>query len=570
MRRKHLVMLATAILMTVSSLTGCASTTSSGTSAEIATSAAGTTTETAATSAVSPDAHATDQTLAAGIAVGKTDGEVQKGGTLVISMPSSPLTLDPKDYSTMYENHIMYNVAETLFIWDQDYKQPIPHLATDYTISDDGLSYTINLRDDVYFQKGKFQDGRKMTAEDVKYSLERCKNECATDRICRDFFDYVEVVNDTQIILHMKEAAGPFLNQLTDLGTCILPKEEVEGWGDEFGSHLIGTGPFILDEIVTDEKVTLKKNEDYWGTEPNVDGIEFRIVSDSNQAINAVQTGEIDIAMYLQGEAIKRAKDAGLLLQTPSSSITMVRFNTQNGPTADPLVRKALITAVDIDSLVTGIYQYGEGTRAYQPLTAYSFAYDTSYNDLVPKYDVEEAKKILEEAGYKDGFDMTLYIASTTYREKMAQMLQYYWGQIGVNLEIKSSTMADWSAAVVDSWESDTVNSYGVSWNSNPDPYGFLEKFFSSNTVHASSNAGGYTDREVDELLHLGFSKTDEAERKDAYCKVIEKVMNDYTGLYYAYECRNWAVSDKVHDAVLRADAQMLVATPFNNIWVEK
>lgn len=568
MKKRQLAALTAALAVTIASVSGCAgSSKTSQTTAESATTAAEATT---AGSTVSPDAKATDQTLASGISVGKTDAEVKKGGTLVVAMPSSPRTLDPKDYSTMYENHIMYNVAEPLYIWDQDYKSLIPNLATDCTVSEDGLSYTINLRDDVYFQPGKFQDGRKMTAEDVKYSLERSKNESSSDRICRDFFDYVEVVNDTQVILHMKEAAGPFMNMLADIGNCILPKEEVEGWGDEFGSHLLGTGPFILDEIVTDEKVTLKKNENYWGTEPNVDGIEFRIVSDSNQAINAVQTGEIDIAMYLQGESIKRAKDTGLLLQTPSSSITFVRFNLQNGPTANADVRKALTMAVDIDSLVTGIYQYGEGTRAYQPITAYSFAYDTAYNDLVPAYDVEGAKKLLAEAGYPDGFTMTLYIGSTTYREKMAQMLQYYWSQIGVTLDIKSSTMADWSAAVVDSWQSDVVSSYGVSWNSNPDPYGFLEKFFSTNTVHASSNAGGYTDDEVDAWLHEGFSQTDESARKEAYGKVIEKVMNDYTGIYYAYECRNWAVSEKVHDAVLRADTQMLVATPFNNIWIEE
>ena len=97
----------------------------------------------------------------------------------------------------------------------------------------------------------------------------------------------------------MKSVAGPFISQLAGIGNAILPKEEVEGWGEDFGSHIVGTGAFTLEEIVTDEKVTLKKNENYWGTEPNVDGIEFRIISDSNQAINAVQTGEVDIAMYL-------------------------------------------------------------------------------------------------------------------------------------------------------------------------------------------------------------------------------------------------------------------------------
>lgn len=560
MRKKQLMAAVLAGLMTILAGCGNAESNSEGSADTTA----------AETTAVSPDANAGGQSLEGAISIGQTDVEVTEGGTLVVSMPSSPRTLDPVDYTTMYELHVIYNVADTLFIWDKEYENFIPNLATDYTVSEDGLSYTVNLRDDVYFQEGEYVKGRKMTAADVKYSLERSKVESATDRVCRDFFDYVEVVSDTQVILHMTSPAGPFMSRLAEVGTAIVPREEVEGWGEDFGSHLVGTGPFTLEEVVTDEKIVLKRNENYWGPKPHVDGVEFRIVADSNQAINAVSTGEVDIAMYLQGEAIRRAQDQGLLLQTPASSITYIRYNLQQGPTADPKVRQALTMAVDIDAMVAGIYQYGEGTRAYQPLTAYSWAYNTDFNELVPAYDAKGAKALLAEAGYPDGFTMTLYIGSSNYREKMAQMLQYYWGEIGVTLDIKTSTMAEWTAAITDSWQADVVNSYGVSWNESPDPYGFLDRFFNTTTIHASSNAGGYSDEAVDKLLNQAFSLTDQDERARIYGEIMERVMNEYTGLYYAYECRNWAVSDRVHDAVLRADTQMVVTSPFNNIWIEQ
>lgn len=562
MKKKRVAAFTLAALMMASSLAGCGKSENTG-----GASSASEAEESMAS--VAPDAGTEGQTLAGTIVIGETDAEPVDGGTLVVSMPSSPLTLDPVDYTTMYEGHVMYNVLEPLFIWDKEYKEVIPWLATDYTVSEDGLSYTINLRDDVYFQNGQYVKGRKMTAEDVKYSLERSKEESATDRVCRDFFDYVEVVNDTQVIVHMKASAGPFISELAEVGTSIVPREEVEGWGDDFGTHIVGTGPFTLEEVVTDERVVLARNENYWGEKPHLDGIEFRIVSDSNQAINAVETGEVDIAMYLQGEAIQRAKDSGLLYQTPSSGITYMRYNLQNGPTADPKVRQALTMAVDIDALVGGIYQYGEGARAYQPITAYSWGYNTEYNDLVPAYDPEGAKALLAEAGYPDGFTMSIYIGSTTYRERMAQMLQYYWGEIGVTLNIKSSTMAEWSATVVDSWNADLVNSYAVSWNNDPDPYGFLDKFFGTQTIHASSNAGGYTDEQVDQWLVDAFAAVDQETRKEIYNQIMEKVMNEYTGIYYAYECRNWAVSPKVHDALLRADNQVVTVSTFNNIWLE-
>lgn len=557
MKRNRIV----ALLLTAAMMLGTTACGSSAPASSAVSASAG------SSSAAVPDAAKAGQSLDKALTVGETNAQAVDGGTLIVSMPSSPLTLDPVNYSTLYENHIMYNVLETLFILDKDYKDIIPCLATDYTVSDDGLAYTVNLRDDVYFQDGQYCKGRKMTAQDVKYSLERSKTESATDRVCRDFFDYVEVVSDTQVILHMTSAAGPFLEQLALIGTAIVPKEEVEGWGEQFGNHIVGTGPFTLEKIVTDEKVILKKNDKYWGVMPHVDGLEFRIVSDSNQAFNAVQTGEVDIAMYLQGESIKRAQDTGMLLQTPASSVTYVRFNLQNGPTKEPKVREALTMATDIDSLVKGIYKYNEGTRAYQPLPAYSFAYDTKFNNLVPEYNIEKAKQLLAEAGYPNGFEMTLYIGATSNREKMAQMLQAYWKQIGVTLNIKSSTMAEWSAAVADSWNDSVVNSYGVSWNSTPDPYGFVDKFYNSNTIHASSNAGGYSDPEIDKLLNAAFALTDTAKRKEIYDQIMEKIMNEYTGIYYAYECRNWAVSSHVHDAILRADTQMIVASPFNNIW---
>lgn len=125
MKKRRLIALAAAAVMAASSLAGCGG---SQTSSTTAGSTAATTA--ASSNAVSPDAKSTDQTLGGGIAVGSSDGEAVKGGTLVVSMPPSPRTLDPKAYSTMYENHIMYNVLDTLFVWDKDYKEVIPSLVS--------------------------------------------------------------------------------------------------------------------------------------------------------------------------------------------------------------------------------------------------------------------------------------------------------------------------------------------------------------------------------------------------------------------------------------------------------
>ena len=552
MKRKHVVLTMAAAVLAAAALTACG-----GSAASKDTTAA----ETAA-----PATTAALETRAPE----ENTGEVQTGGILTVVVPSSPKTLDPKDHTTDYEADIITQVAQTLVTYNQDYTDVIPLLAKEWTVSEDGTEYNFKLRDDVYFQKGKYQDGRQMVAEDVKYSLERIKDECPSDRLCRPYFDSVEVVNDFEVILHLTDACGPFLEALCNAGNVIVPKEEVEGWGDEFGYHLVGTGPFVLDEMVADESTKLSRNDNYWNEPANVDGVEIKVASDNSQIVNALLADEAHIGMYLQGESIARAKEEGILAQAPASSVTQLRFNMQNGPTADPKVREAIIKAIDIDGLISGIYQYGEARRIYQPLTFMSWAYNEDYDKLVPSYDPEAAKELLKEAGYPDGFEMTLYIGANPNREKMAQIVQYYLGEVGIKLEIKSSSMADWMGIVTNSWKEDVVNSYAITFNGNLDPYEFENKFFTDANNGSVNNAGGYHDDEVEELLQKAYNGTDREVRSGYYHQAMEKIMNDNTGIYYACETRNWGISPKVHDAVVRADSRLLICTPFNNIWIEQ
>lgn len=132
--------------------------------------------------------------------------EVQPGGTLTIAIPNYTPLLDPKDYTQAYEASIISQVAEPLLTYNAEYTDLIPVLAKDWSVSDDGLVYHFVLRDDIYFQKGQYQDGRQVVSDDVKFSLERIAAECSTDRICREFFDHVEVVSDTEFDIYLVSA----------------------------------------------------------------------------------------------------------------------------------------------------------------------------------------------------------------------------------------------------------------------------------------------------------------------------------------------------------------------------
>lgn len=556
MKKRKMAALFMAMCMAVTALSGC-----SGKSGTDSTTAAGSQT-------TQPGAGS--QTQAEGEESKGSNLEVQTGGTLTIAIPNYTPLLDPKDYTQAYEASVIAQVAEPLLTYNAEYTDLIPILAKDWSVSDDGLVYHFVLRDDVYFQKGKFQDGRKLVSDDVKFSLERIAAECSTDRICREFFDHVEVISDTEFDIHLKEACGPFLEQLADVGNVIIPKEEVEGWGEDFADHLIGSGPFILESMTLDESVVLKRNEDYWGEKANLDQVILRVVTDGNQAVNALITGEVQIAEYLQAEAIQKASDAGMLVQKPTTGTSFARFNMQTGPTADPRVREAIIKAVDIDAVIANVYQYGEAVRSYQPLTNLSWGYNESYNSLVPAYDPEGAKALLKEAGYENGMTLNIYIPNTSTRERIAQLIQYYLGEVGITLNIHSGAFAEILATVTEGYKNENINMYAFSWSGTLDPYSYLEKLFSRKTLSATSNAGGYDNEEVDRYLYDAFKETDREKRIELYNKAMEIIMNDYTGIYIAYEARNWGVSPKVHNTVQRADGRILLCTPFNNVWIEQ
>ncbi|MFR3032138.1 MAG: ABC transporter substrate-binding protein, partial [Blautia sp.] len=364
--------------------------------------------------------------------------EVTKGGELKIALTSSPKNLDPVKYTGTYEAQIIYQVCDTLVNYDKELSEIIPGLATEWTVSDDNMEYTFTIRDDVYFQPGEYQDGRQMTAEDVAYSLNRSAQESAMNRL--DMLDHAEAVDATHVKATMKAPSAVFLTALTNAGNAIVPKEEVEGWGDEFGNHLVGTGPYAMEQFDLDQQAVLKKNDKYFLGEPNLDSVIFKVITDPNQEVNALRTGDIDIALQLTGETVKLVAedDKVNLMKKPGIQISYAYFNMQNGPTKDPKVREALIKAVDYDELAAGVFQYGEGEAASLPLPKASWGYDESVEEDVPSYDVEGAKALLKEAGYEDGFTMDMYITNETFRQKAATILQSYWQQIGVTLNINT------------------------------------------------------------------------------------------------------------------------------------
>lgn len=491
--------------------------------------------------------------------------EVTKGGELKISLSSSPKNLDPVKYTGTYESQIIYSICDTVVTYDQKLEEIVPVLATEWTISEDGMVYDFTIRDDVYFQPGEYQDGRLMTAEDVAYSMNRSAQESAMNRL--DMLDHAEATDDTHVKATLKEPSAVFLTALTNAGNAIVPKEEVEGWGDEFGNHLVGTGPYAMEKFELDQQTTLKKNDKYFLSEPNLDTVVYKVITDSNQAVNALRTGDIDIATQLTGETVKLvAEDETVnLLQMPGIQINYAYFNMVEGPTSDIRVREALVKAVDYNELAAGVFQYGEGEGACLPLPKASWGYDESIEQDVPSFDPEGAKKLLEEAGYGDGFEMEMYVTNETFRQKMATIAQSYW-KTNLNVDLKINTVEWGTFSEICSGGKADVFAMGWSWY--PDPYFFFNKMFATEAIGTLGNGQGFSNEEVDQLLSDALVETDQAKRAEIYKKVLKIITNEHPGIFYGNQYENIGINPKVQDFHQRADGTLKLVTSEENVWV--
>lgn len=492
-----------------------------------------------------------------------------KGGVLTISLASSPKHLDPINYTGVYESQIIAQVCDRLVEYNQELSEITPSLATEWTVSEDGKVYTFKIREGVKFHKGEYQEGRELTAEDVAYSLNRSAKESSLKRL--DMLESAEATGDYEVVCTLKNPDAAFLTALTDAGNSIVPKEEVEGHGDAFGENLVGSGPFMMKKFELDQQTELVKNADYWLVEPNLDGVVFKVVSDSNQAVNALKAGEIQMATDLVGEAVQLVKDdeSIVYLEKTGLHVAYIYFNQANGPTADKRVREALIKGVDVEKMTNAIYQYGEASPATLPLPPGSWGYDESLESTVPTFDPEAAKELLKEAGYDENnkLELNLYISNAPARKTMAEIFKNELKQnLGVEVTINVNEWGPFSEVA----SSGKADIYCMSWTWYPDPFFFLNKLFASSEIGALGNGQGFSNEEVDKLLADALLETDQAKRAELYKQALALIVAELPGIYYANENVIYGVAPQLKDFSLRADKTIKLVTPEGNAYLEQ
>lgn len=501
-------------------------------------------------------------------------GEPVYGGTLRVAVNRSikATGLDPVLGDSPACDQVEQQYSDTLIQLSPDGSEYLPCIATDWEISEDGMTYTFTLRDDVYFQPGEFQDGRLLTAEDAAYCINRSHEEAWWS--WAPYLDYAEAIDDTTLVCHLQYANALFLYDLTSSAAIMIPKEEVEGWGDEFGSHPVGTGPFMVVEHVPDQYTRLVKNPNYWGVEPYLDEIIYYIIIDEAQNMNALAAGEIDVSLNIAGDYINQvANDENLVLAMgPQNRIAFCGFNMNDPILSDDRVREALTIAVDYKALADGVYINGDGSACALPIPLTSWAYDEELEaELAPVYDPERAKELLAEAGYPDGFDIVLSVGQSDAYIRAATIIQSMLSQIGVNMEIQSIAAAEMTDRLLNNNVQLFMRDGGQGGST--DPASFVGNFLDSAMLNTNYNSWCYSDPDTDALIRQANGEPDQNKRIELYHELIKIAMDAHIGIFYATINTSWGMQPNVHGYVLETGTVMRVCGLEGtgiNIWLSE
>ena len=495
-------------------------------------------------------------------------GEPVYGGTLnvAINRTINANALDPVYANGTHCDQVVLQYGQTLVEENAEATDYVPCLATDWTISEDGLVYTFTIREGVHFQKGQYQDGREMTPEDVAYSLNRAHEESWWGYL--PFFDHAEV-QDGKVVCYLETANATFLHELCSPSGVIVPQEEVEGLGEQFGAQPIGTGPFQVVEHVPDQYTKLEKNPNYWGVEPYLDGVTYYIITDEAQAMNALNTGEVDVVLTVSGNYIQQVRDNPnlVLSQAPTNNVSYLGFNLSDPVLSDQRVRDAIAMAIDRQQVADGVYTNGDGAASFLPVPLTSWGYDESLLEYVPEYDIEGAKALLAEAGYADGLDLVLTCDTTDAKVRAATIIQAMLSQTGINVKIDSLS----STEVTDRYLNNTVQLFIGGQSGSADPGTFVGNFLSTDKLHTNYNAFCYSDPETDKIINEAAAETDHERRVELYHQLIQEALETNIGVFYATSYLSWGLNPRVQGYVQENKAVMKVCGLEGsgiNIWV--
>jgi len=484
-----------------------------------------------------------------------------EGATLTVGLDQEPPTMDPHASPSAITFYVTASVGESLLYLDGD-RQLHPWLAESWEVSEDGRTFTFNLRDDV-----TFQDGTPFNAEAVKWNFDRIVDpDFVAGGSLSALSGYVgtEVVDEFTAEVSFAEPFAPFLTYAAGGTLAMLSPTATEEQGDDVGLTPVMSGPYQITEYVAKDHVTIEKWDDYNRTPPwseaaggagNADTVNWKFIPEAGTRVATLESGETQMATVIPAQDLPRLQEADDMQVMSAPWVGAPRIwllNVTLSPTDDVLVRQAINYAIDRQAIVDLLYS-GTGTPAIGPLTA-AMLDDPSLREYYP-YDPERATELLEEAGWTemgddgvrmnaDGERLELVINAIDYGAGPFEIDQLVQGQmlaVGIDASLKAQARPPWYE-----------DNYNCATNG---PIMFLRSgdwdglwvLLHSSTVGGNFNWSCVSDPEIDALLEQGRVEGDPAARREIYLEIEQMAMERALVAPLVDELSVWAMHDNVN-----------------------
>ena len=447
---------------------------------------------------------------------GKT-GEPVKGGEITVGIAQDlDDSLDPHQTVAAGTREVLFNIFEGLVKPNSD-GEMIPAVAEKYTLSEDGTTYTFTLREGV-----KFHNGQTVTAEDVVYSINRCAAvpEGQEKPLVAAFsaVKSVEALDEKTVAVTIAQRDLEFISYMT---AAIIPADY-----ENQDTAPVGTGPFKFVSRTPQQDFVMERFEDYWGAPAWLDKVTYKICENADALVMNLNGGSIDLCAHLTSAQASQLNQNFQVLEGTMNLVQAIYLNNQAKPFDNQLVRQALCYAIDrqgIMDMVADGHGTAVGSSIYPAFTKYFLP------ELVDKYphDVAKAKELLAQAGYPDGFDMTISVPNN-YQPHMdtAEVVAEQLREAGINVTIQP---VEWSTWLDTSYIGRQFQATVVGVDAaNMTARAMLERF----TSDYGKNFINYNNPAYDALFQQAINAQDEATQTDLY-KQMEAMLADTAANVY-------------------------------------
>ena len=460
-------------------------------------------------------------------------GGAQPQGELRVAIPWTPENLDPTMNLSSIRAMVGVSMFDSLVGRDAD-NRIVPQLAESWRHVDD-TTWQLKLRRGVVFH-----DGEPFNAEAVRFTFQRVLDpeQKSPNRANMAEVARVDVIDDHTVNLVTRQPYAPLINRLLDF-PMVPPKYVAEKGNQGMALKPVGTGPYRFVELVKDDRLVVEAFDRHWRGAPRIRRVVYRPIPEPFTRVAALRNNEVDLVTTIPPSLARELERVGgvRVQRVPSSWIIYLGLNALKKPLSDVRVRQALNYATDVDAVVKNVLE-GNGRRLEGPFTPQMFGYDAAVKGYA--HDPARARKLLAEAGYPDGLEITLESPAGRYQgdKEIAEALGGQWQKAGFKPRVQ---VAEWGAYFKRYLGKQFQDAYLLGLGG---PMQDGDELY--NLVSSKGRGLYYKNERVDALFDLGRGTMDTTRRRQVYRDLARAMVEDATWVFLLQQVDIYATRDRL------------------------